>query len=402
ELGVKLAVITAGDDRLAVAELTVPADPFGATDLEGAVAIDADVASLLALPGLDLRLAGTADIGGTLTAPTVAGALELAGDVTATGDFGYAAGAAELRLRGPELDIAVASEGSGWTAAATVDRLPLGAWLTQVADPHVSLTARADSTGDTRVTVEDLVIESANSRLTGAASVDTGLRAVLQAQVDLSDLRLAGAPLHGLVRGPVIVTAPTLDSLATANVTAQVDAAGVGIGSVDAAVSGSMQLGGSLADPVINAVLRGNGRLSGGLRLDAAPGRGRVQVHSDLAYGELRTDLDLSIGADAVSARGQLRFGEAVLFLSDAADSVSLTGAGRLDGWTVELAPGLAGATVTGPLERLAPGSSGAVDLAVGTGAGPTAQRAAGEPWLRGSVAGLVVAGQELGDLSLR
>src|SRR5690606_34722779 len=177
--------------------------------------------------------------------------------------------------------VTAALDGSTWTADAKVERLPLAAWLPQVKDPHLSLTATAASGGATRMTVEGLVIESDNSRLTGAATIDTGLRVILQAQVDLRDMNLAGTELHGLLRGPVIVTSPTLDSLTTANVTAQLDAAGVGVEAVAASVSGSLQVGGKVADPVITAVLRGNGELSGGLRLDTAPMRGRLQVHSD-------------------------------------------------------------------------------------------------------------------------
>src|SRR5690606_10002240 len=134
----------------------------------------------------------------------------------------------------------------------------------------------------------------------------------------------AGTELHGLLRGPVIVTSPTLDSLTTANVTAQLDAAGVGVGAVAASVSGSLQVGGKVADPVITAVLRGNGALSGGLRLDTAPMRGRLQVHSDLALGGFATNLDLNIDDDTTQARGQLRLGEAVLILSDDAGRAAL------------------------------------------------------------------------------
>src|SRR5690606_24695787 len=162
-----------------------------------------------------------AAIDGSVKEPTLVGDLRLTGDISAAGDFGYAAGNASLSLVGPELRVTADWAGSTWTADASVERLPLAAWLTQVNAPHLSLTARADSSGGTRVTIEDLLLESDDSRLTGAATIDEGLRAILQAQVDLRDLNLPGAELHGLLRGPVIVTSPTLTSLATANVTAQ-------------------------------------------------------------------------------------------------------------------------------------------------------------------------------------
>ncbi|HET8986336.1 MAG TPA: hypothetical protein VFN03_11305, partial [Trueperaceae bacterium] len=401
DLAVWLDVRASSGVRLATLDVTVPADPLAASALSGGLNLDTDLADLLDLPQLDLRLTGSAAIAGTLTAPAVTGTLELAGDVTAAGEFGYEAGAASLDLNGPDLSVTADYADSAWSADATIDRLPLGAWITQVADPYVSLRARADSTGGARVTVEDLVIESNASRLTGAATIDSGLRVLLQAQVDLRDLRVAGTEFHGLLRGPVIVTAPTLDELAAANITAQVDAAGVGVAAVDASVSGSIQFGGSVSDPIVNAVLRGNGALSGGLRLDAAPGRGRLQVRSDLAFAGLDTDFDLNIDGGAAQARGQLRFGEAVLLLSDDEGVAALTGAGRLDGWSVTVAAGFAGATITGPLDRLVPGSTGAVDVSVGVTAPAGDLSAEPEPWLSGTIGDLALGGQRLGDLRL-
>src|SRR5690606_13321854 len=304
---------------------------------------------------------------------------------------------------------------TGWLADATLDRLPLGTWLTQVADPYLSLEARADSATGTRVIVESLVLESDNSRLTGAATVDPGVPVILQAQVDLGDLRIGGADLHGLMRGPVVLTAPSLNGLATANVTAQLDAAAVGITALDASVSGSLQLGGNLSDLVVNAALRGNGALTGGLSLSAAPSQRRIQLRSDRHYQGVATDVEVRVDQDGTRARGQVRYQDLVMYVSDDSDGLALTGAGRLDGWTITVEPDLGGATVRGTLDRLVPGAAPAAGAGATDAGGPSGRsvvdltlgdtsgspRSAGEPWLRGAVTGLAIAGQELGDVAI-
>ena len=396
---------------VAVAHVVVPADvvsaagdtgddqtaPVATAGLTGGIDVDADLADLLGLPEVSLRLTATAALAGTLNAPKVTGEVRLDGDVAAAGTLTYVDGVGGLELRGPELRVSGSLDDSGWAADAVLDRLPLGTWLTQVADPYLSLEASADSGTGTRVIVENLLLESDDSSLSGGAAIDTGLRVLLQAQVNLADLRLGETRLHGLMRGPVVLTAPTLTSLSTANVTAQLDAAGVGIEALDASVSGSLQLGGNLSDPVINAALRGTGALTGGLRLDAAPVKGRFEVRSDLSFAGVTTDLEVRVAEGSTQARGQVRYQDLVLFLADEDGGAVLTGAGRLDGWSVAVEPDLSGATVRGELTRLVPGGSGTVDLTLGA----TSDGGADAPWLRGSVAGLELSGQALGDVSL-
>src|SRR5690606_27498442 len=126
-----------------------------------------------------------------------------------------------------------------------------------------------------------------------------------------------------------------------------------------------------------------------------APRRGRVGLRSTLGFGDLTGDVRVAVAGDDVLASGTLRAGNAVLLVSDVGGRVTLTGAGRLDGWQGVVSAGLGGLEVEGPLAALSPALSGSAAIALGA-------PAAGEgAWLRGTLTGLALSGQPLGDLTL-
>jgi len=339
------------------------------------VALDATVPSDLPLTG---ALAARVD---------VAGAVEASGQVTA------GAGGVALELAGEGLALRAAAGADGWSVSGTLDALPVADLLPLREDPRLSLRLSGGSaTGG--LAFEDLVVASGASRLTGSASYDGRLRLALRAQVDLADLDLGETRLTGLLRGPVVLVAPRLQDLAGVTVTAQLDAAGVGLRGVPAQVDGAVQVGGTVGDPVVFATLTGSGDLRGSLRLEAAPRRGRADVRSTLAFRDVSSDLRVSVAGDDVIASGSLRAGDAVLLVSDEGGELALTGAGRLDGWRGVVAGGLGGITVQGPLSAVSPSLGGEAEVALGAPAGAGA-------WLRGGVSGLSVAGQVVGDVSV-
>src|SRR5690606_36371041 len=139
------------------------------------------------------------------------------------------------------------------SAQALLVGLPIERWLPQLAEPRLSLNASASSratsgtpgasvngaegglggAGSFGATVVGLLLEARNTRLSGAATIAGGVRVALQAQVDLADLQLEGTSFTGLLRGPLVLTAPSLAELTHGNVTAQLDASEVGIAAVD-------------------------------------------------------------------------------------------------------------------------------------------------------------------------
>ena len=345
-----------------------------------------------AAPGQDgaplVTLAATVPSDAPVTG-ALAADVSVSGAVSAAGRLSVGAEGAELDLAGDGLSLTAAAERGGWRVAGELVEMPLPGLLPLAEAPRASLRLMGgSSTGS--VVVDGLVVESGASRIEGSAALDGRLRVALQAQVDLADLDLGDTRLTGLVRGPLVAVAPSVEALGRATLTAQLDAVGVGVEGVPARVDGAVQVGGTLGDPTVFAALSGRGDLRGALRLEAAPARGRLDLRSTLGYGDVTSDLRVAVAGDDVGASGSLRAGDAILLVADVGDEVVLTGAGRLDGWRGSVSAGLAGIEVEGPLAAVAPAVTGAASLALG-------DRAAAGTWLSGAFTDLAVAGQGLG-----
>ncbi len=348
----------------------------------GQDAAGAPLVSLVATVPADAPLTGalTADVAVT-------------GAVAATGRLTAGAGGVSLDVAGEGLALQATAGADGWSVTGALEEMTFADVLPLRADPRVSLRLTGGSaTGG--LAVEDLLVTSGASRLQGSASYDGRLRLALRAQVDLADVDVGDTRLTGLLRGPLVIVAPGLEDLAQVTVTAQLDAAGIGVEGVPVRVDGALQLGGSVDDPVVFAALNGRGDLRGSLRLEAAPRRGRLDVRSTLAYRDLTSDVRVAVSGEDVIASGSLRVGDAVLLLSDFGGEATLTGAGRLDGWQGTVSAGLAGLVVEGPLATVSTALDGRARLALGEPAGEAA-------WLSGTFTDVSVAGQQVGDVAL-
>lgn len=351
---------------------------------------------------LEQRLLVDAGLGGSVADPTVDGSVTLDGALAATGDLAYRAGAGQLRLSGPELDLLATLAGGDVTAQAAVRGLALDGWLPQLPGGRLAFDARL--TGS-RVSLTDLALTAPGSRLTGAATVDLApasggptLRSTLEANVDLASLALGDLELTGQLRGPVIVSASDLGRPGDAAVIANLAALRLGVAGVAGSVSGNLTLGGRLADPSLNLQLVGDGAVRGSLLVDARPVSGEIMVRSDLEVGALATDLRVGLSDRQVNARGSLRYGEAIALLdaapagadATAARELVITGAGRLTGLAARVAADLGRAEVSGSLGGLGAGLRGDLHLVLG----------GAEGWLSGTLADVALAGVELGTLT--
>src|SRR5690606_15181506 len=261
-LGASLAATpAAGGAPWLAAEALLPRDPWAGGPLAGRVRLDLPLTALAPGAPLEQRLLVDAGLGGSVADPTVDGSVTLDGALAATGDLAYRAGAGQLRLSGPELDLLATLAGGDVTAQAAVRGLALDGWLPQLPGGRLAFEARL--TGS-RVSLTDLALTAPGSRLTGAATVDLApasggptLRSTLEANVDLASLALGDLELTGQLRGPVIVSASDLGRPGDAAVIANLAALRLGVAGVAGSVSGNLTLGGRLADPSLNLQLVG-------------------------------------------------------------------------------------------------------------------------------------------------
>lgn len=356
------------------------------TELTGTVDFELTISGQLGT----LVVSGSPGLSGDLSDPRLAGTVALAGDLTGSGEVSYVDGAGRLVVAGDHLTLDASGTGRDWSVSAALDSWTLPATIPQVGGAVVSLQLAGATAPELAVTVTNLRLAKGSSLVTGGAVLSPALRFALQAQIDLSDLKLGDA--HGLMRGPIVLTADSPGELRSADVVAMLDAARVGYGELGD-FSGSLQLGGNLADPRVSAVLVGDGAIRGSVRADTFPARGDLRLTSDLRAFGFAADLDVELTSGQARARGLVRFEEAVLVISDAPGGLELAGAGRLEGWRASVNNDLTRAAVVGTLASFSPSLAGEVALAF---AG-----ADGSPWLTGTLSGLEVGGVELGTAAL-
>lgn len=387
----KLVLAAAAGRELSLAATLPHLLQGGSADLQGvlefALGIHGELGTLV--------VSGSPTLSGSLSELQVVGPLKLDGDISGAGELQYVAGTGRVELRGDNLDLSLSGAGSEWTADVRVSDYLLPDTLPQVGGASLSLRATGTAAPELFVTVTDLRLAKGASLFTGGAVLNRSVRVALQAQLDLTDLEGLGsgeAAARGVLRGPVVLTAPSPADLRNANVTAMLDAARLGYGTFGT-LSGSLQVGGGLADPRVSALFVGDGNIAGAVRIDASPAKGRLSLFSDLAVAGVHTDIDLAIDNGTVSARGIARFGDAALFLSDSDSGLQLTGAGRLEGWSADVDASLGHAVVRGTLASLSDSVAGSVHIELG---GSEEQS-----WLRGEVGALTVAGSPFGDVHL-
>lgn len=388
--------------------LTLQPDPLRDPSLAGAARATIDLASLLPLPLPDgasptAVLAAQLALGGTLLEPRLSGTASLTGEVIASGPVTIAPTTPQpvtVELTGPDAQLRFAARTNGselaWEGSTDLRSVDLTQWLPSVAAPRATLSAQAGPNG---IVVDELTLTSRNSRISGTGEFEfgSGARLGLAARVDLADLATGDSGLMGVLEGPVNLSVADLTDPLDASITASIAARGVGAAAVGPALGGTLTLGGRLGDPLLTADLKGEGQVQGSLRGSARPASGELSVTSDLSYGELSTDLRVSLLNGVARATGTARYGEAVLLISggesDVTGSMTLTGAGRLSGWEATVRADLGAAALAGDLRSLDPNLAGVAELRLD--ASGTA------PWLMAEVAGASAYGVNLGNIAL-
>ncbi len=390
------AAVTAGptDAPWLRGSARVAADPVRDPSFNGALELSLPVASWLALPtSAELRLVGTPTLAGRWDRPTLDGDLRLQGGLDATGPLHLDGASGTLDLKGTGIALALHLDRGAWDGSLDLSDVALGPFDPRLNQVALSLKATVAGGAGTALhaNVTDLNVAAPGGSLTGTAALGDGVRAALQVRADLASLALPGPALSGVVHGPLVLVAPDLAHVRDGTVVAVLDIAHLGLVGTDGTVDGTLQLGGTPADPQLSATLQGAGAIRGQVRFDAAPTRGRLDLHSTLGYRSLTTDLAVVARDGRIDASGEAHLGAAVLHLSsDAAGGLVVDGGGPLDGWRATVAGDLTDARLQGSLAALGYGASGDVHVEIG-----------GSPWLRGDIAGAGVGGIPLGDLSL-
>ncbi|MEJ2359054.1 MAG: hypothetical protein P8Y13_13390 [Deinococcales bacterium] len=369
-------------------------NPLQDPTLQGTATLDVPLARLAGLPtAATLRLTATPSLGGTWSNPTLHGPVDVKGALQAQGTLQLESGKASLELAGAGVQASATYGAGAWDGSATLTSIPLSPFDPRLAGATVSLKAYAGG-GGTRplhANVTSLEVAAPGASLTGSATLGGGVRVALQVQADLSAMHLPGTPLQGLLHGPLVLAAPSLADVENGTLVAVLDIARLGTQGMGGSVAGTIQVGGTPADPALSATLQGAGELHGLVRVDAAPTRGQLDLRSTLSYRAVTTDLGITVRNGRVSANGQARVGGAVAELSnDAQGQLLVQGAGELQGWRATVAGDLGRAQVQGPMDSLGVRAGGQLALTFGGG-----------PWLHGSVQQASIAGIELGNLTV-
>lgn len=369
--------------------------PLQAQAWQGALRLDLPVLQLagLPVPRLPLTLAASPSVSGPLLSPSLDGPATLTGVLGADGTLAWHGATGKLTLTGPHVTLDAGFQGASWSAKAALDGAPLDAFTPVLTGGRASLQAAVRG-GPGRTASGDLshlLVTVPGASVSGTATLQQGIRAALQLRADLSQMSLPGPTLRGQIHGPVVLAAPRLDAIGDGTLIAMLDVAGLSAGSIDGGVDGTLQLGGTPAEPVASAVLTGSGSVSGQLRANAAAASQRLELTSTLSYQQLSTDLSVTLQQGRAHASGSAAWGDAKVSISTTpSGAVVVDGAQALAGWRAAVDPTLANATVAGPLSGLGTPLTGRATVKVG-----------GTPWLAGDVSGAAVAGVPLGDVRL-
>ena len=340
--------VQVGGEEVGSLGLELSDNPLERPELSGTVSLQGDVGSVVAafasLGAAPLGFAGELVVGGSLSQPTLQGPLSFSGALNSAGSVTASTEGAVLELAGAGSAVSASLDAEGWQLELDTDALDLAALLPQLASPTLTAQVQGQQVWGAAptVTAETLFLETPNSRVSGNVSYALGaLNGRLSTDLDLADVQV-GPELVGTLSGDLSLGTGETGIPFLGGV---LEASGLSIAGQGAVLDGSLLLSGSVSSPNVTARLRGGGTASGTLFASLTPGS--YTVTSDLVVGELTSDLyaTLDTSADAtpaeaaVSASGQLSFGDYTLALSESADNpqaVELTGEGRLAGWQAQ------------------------------------------------------------------
>ncbi len=332
---------------------TLSADPWRDRNLDGTLDVSAPVAQLSPVwVGDPLALNGSLALSGSLSAPELRGPVALRGALTVDGTVKADRQGARLSVSGDGLRGVAAVDAKGYRATLNMTKLGLGGLLPTLA-PTLSAALRATQTwGRTPAAqLSDVRFESGRSRVIGQLRFNGGLAGSLELDTRLSDF-VSG--WQGRVQGPVFVSsgAPLSGTLRLR---------GLGPKAASWQLGGQTDLSGTLANPVFDLALRGQGSADGTLQATAAPRRGRLELTSTLALLGAETDFALTRTKASISAAGTLAYRDFRTVLETQGSVVELSGQAKLAGWRGTYDP--ARFSLSGPLESLSPQLTGKLEL---------------------------------------
>ncbi|MEX2541285.1 MAG: translocation/assembly module TamB domain-containing protein [Trueperaceae bacterium] len=208
--------------------------------------------------------------------------------------------------------------------------------------------------------------------------------------------------MTGTLAGAVTIEAEDLASLLAGTLRGDLRLQEAGLAGGDSTLSGSVAVSGPVNDPRLELDLLAGGRAGGRLRIESAPASGRLSLRSDLSWGPLTTDLEVSSTVSEVSAAGRIDLPGGYFVLSRIArpadstglPTIALDGSDRFRDWRLEFAPAGPELRVQADLDTLGNAIHGQLTLNAGS-------RPPGEPWLQAQVESLGWGGVTLGTVRL-
>lgn len=385
EGGISRDGVPAGRPPLVELHAQLASDPFRTGALSGRVTARGSLTDVVpAYAGRSVSLSSTLVLGGNLTAPTLRGPVAVDGAVRAEGSVSARlADGIQASLSGVGLEVTAGANGSGWSLAARVEAQPLDPFTTILPGATVGFQLRAGGgAGGFEADVDQLVVRTDNSLVSGSASFRGGLRAELAVALDLADFG-ADLPLAGRATGTL-----SLGNELAANLRLS----GVSVAGIPA-LAGNLTVTGPPDDPTLALSLRETFG-SGLLDLSWRPAEDTFDLRSTLELAGVATDLHVIADGGRLDASGSI--GLAGGSFSIAADDgrLSLTGADSFAGWLLELDPfGGPTATLRGDLASLPFPAGGTVEVTAGL-VGNAVQ-------VSGRAHSAQLLGIELGDLTI-
>ena len=363
--------------------------PWRDQSVTGRVGVNAPLSELSPTwLGEPLSLEGTLDLSGSLSQPDLSGPVALSGALSAAGTLRASRSGAALNLRGENLMLEAQATAQGWQVETDADALSLKDLIPQLTAPRLTAQLRgAGAWGETpNIRANTLLLETAQSRVSGSLDYDGSLFAPLDLRLNLADVGLRGE-----VTGPLLIGSAT--SLEGIPLSSGLVVRDVGPKGAPWGLSGGLDIGGTLSSPIVETRLMGVGSAQGALSARLEPGR-YAALTSDLALGPVTSDLRLRWRLGELEAQGTVAYADYALSL-DAARSgtknvLQLRGSEKLAAWRGLLSG--EGAQLTGDLSSLSPQLGGALNLAASWRP---------EVVVAGTLTGLEAGTLELGDLTL-
>ncbi len=376
------------NSQLATFNVTLPANLSGT--LSGALAVDASSSVFGPAYGVSpTTLKSTLSLSGTVEQPVLQGPLQLSGAVLASGrlEYGVNTGVGRLELSGNGLNVLGTSTAEGWQLDLAANKLDIASFIPQLISPTLTTVLRAESKNGQPLNaqVQNLVLRSEQSQVTGSLSYDGTWRGDVQTDVNLQDLNV-GVPLTGRLLGDVVVNDTALSG--------KLQVTRLALQNSEAELGGTVLVTGQLSSPAVTARLLGSGSASGEVLFGLEPGGART-LSSNLRVGDFLSDINVLLQGENIQGEGTLSYKDYkfVFAESSPASSFTLSGQEKLLGWQVTTDLAAQQVSVLGDVASVLNNAAGAVRL--------SATWDNSDNWLSGVLENVSFAGINLGDVAV-